>query len=239
MSNNSINKSLADFLFFQIAVEINILDAYSDILTKDEIKKIDSTKTVWAKTNDSILTPDNWSKKVDIFYKQRMETYNKSYADAEKINLELETLEKLTINKTEYKILKSRYKDYLLNKLQQPKQTDIINSDKNGFLLKENNFDNVEPQKVVKHFYKLVENGYITQSNFNLFIESLFYKNQKLNSKIEIIKPNSKSRVKKIFYTYYDSIQSEKYSNQEKYLKLLTDNFIGFNYKSLKTNFSK
>lgn len=126
MSKNSINKNLADFLFFQIAVEVNILDAHSDKLTKDEIKKIDSTKTVWTKTNDSILTPDNWSKKVDIFYKQRMETYNKSYTDAEKINLELERLEKLTINKTEYKILKSRYKDYLLSKLQEPQQ--IVNN---------------------------------------------------------------------------------------------------------------
>ena len=110
---------------------------------------------------------------------------------------------------------------------------------KSIYSLNENNFDNVEPQKVVNHFYKLVENGYITQSNFNLFIEIVFYKNQTLNSKIDIIKPNSKGRVKKIFYKYYDSIQSEKYSNQEKYLKLLTDNFSGFNYNSLKTNFSK
>ena len=126
-----------------------------------------------------------------------------------------------------------------INKQPQQIETNKPDEVENIYLLNKNNFDNVEPQKVVDYFYKLVDNGYITQSNFNLFINSVFSKNQKLNSKIDIIKPNSKGRVKKIFYNYYDSIQSEKYSNQEKYLKLLTDNFSGFNYNSLKTNFSK
>jgi hypothetical protein len=44
-----------------------------------------------------------------------METYPESYTESEKIKLELEDLEKLTINKTDYKILKERYKKYLNN----------------------------------------------------------------------------------------------------------------------------
>ena len=117
------------------------------------------------------------------------------------------------------------------------KKPDEVNN--NSYQLIENNFDNVEPQKVIKHFNKLVESGYITQSDFNSFIENRFYLNKNVSIKIDILKENSKGKVKKIFYTYYDSIQPDKYSNLEKYLKLLTENFSGFNYVSLKTNFSK
>ena len=54
-----------------------------------------------------------------------METYNSSYTDVEKINLELEDLDKIPINKPEYKTLKKRYKKYLLSKLKQPQLTEI------------------------------------------------------------------------------------------------------------------
>lgn len=171
MSKNSINKSLADFLFFQIAFEVNILDSYSDILTKDEIKKIDSTKTVWAKTNDSILTPDNWSKKVDIFYKQRMETYNKSYTDAEKIDLELEALEKLTINRTEYRILKNRYKHYLLNELQQPQQNETSINDE----VKTNEYIEIFKNDIGYTIFLELNNIYKDKNNKQANYSFLFY----------------------------------------------------------------
>jgi hypothetical protein len=53
-----------------------------------------------------------------------METYNSSYTLNEKIKLELETLEKLPIIKTDYKILKERYQKYLTNVKPQPKEID-------------------------------------------------------------------------------------------------------------------
>jgi len=115
---NRIFKKTADFSFFQIYIDTktdNILDDFKDVLTANEIKKLDKNKSIRIRNNDSIVTIDNWNKLKDIFFSQRMEMYNLSYTLNEKIKLELETLEKLPINKTDYKILKERYQKYLTN----------------------------------------------------------------------------------------------------------------------------
>jgi hypothetical protein len=115
---NNILKNLAEFSFFQIYIETktgNIIDDFKDVLTSDEINKLDKNKIIRIKNNDSIVTTDNWGKLKDVFFTQRMETYNLSYTLNEKIKLELEILEKLPINKTDYKILKERYQKYLTN----------------------------------------------------------------------------------------------------------------------------
>src|SRR5690606_7724122 len=49
-------------------------------------------------------------------------TYKDSYTLAEKIKLELSRLEKLPINKTDYQILKDRYRAYLEQKQALPPQ---------------------------------------------------------------------------------------------------------------------
>jgi len=126
---NRILKKIADFSFFQVYIDTktsNIIDDFKDVLTADEIKKLDNNKSIRIRNNDSILTTDNWSKLKDIFFSQRMETYNSSYTLNEKIKLELEALEKLPINKTDYKILKERYQKYLTNLTAQslPKEID-------------------------------------------------------------------------------------------------------------------
>ena len=123
---NRVFKKIADFNFFKIDInpkKVNILDVFKDMLTADEIKKLDKNKVVRIGNNDSVTT-DNWSKLKDIFFSQRMETYNSSYTLNEKIKLELETLEKLPIIKTDYKILKERYQKYLTNVKPQPKEID-------------------------------------------------------------------------------------------------------------------
>ena len=115
---NRVFKKTADFSFFQIYIDTktgNILDDIKDVLTADEIKKLDKNKSIRIRNNDSIVTIDNWSKLKDIFFSQRMEMYNSSYTPNEKIKLELEILEKLPIIKTDYKILKERYQKYLTN----------------------------------------------------------------------------------------------------------------------------
>ena len=124
---NRIFKKTADFSFFQIYIDTktgNILDDIKDVLTADEIKKLDKNKSIRIRNNDSIVTIDNWSKLKDIFFSQRMEMYNSSYTPNEKIKLELEILEKLPIIKTDYKILKERYQKYLTNVKPQPKEID-------------------------------------------------------------------------------------------------------------------
>ena len=124
---NRVFKKTADFSFFQIYIDTktgNILDDIKDVLTADEIKKLDKNKSIRIRNNDSIVTIDNWSKLKDIFFSQRMEMYNSSYTPNEKIKLELEILEKLPIIKTDYKILKERYQKYLTNVKPQPKEID-------------------------------------------------------------------------------------------------------------------
>ncbi|TYB74500.1 hypothetical protein ES676_07465 [Bizionia saleffrena] len=171
MSLNSISQRSADCHFFQIFVEVNVLDTFSDMLAKDEINKMDKNKTVWAKTNDSIITPTNWNEKKDVFYQQRMETYNKSFASTEKIDLELEALEKLTINKNEYKILKNRYKDYLLNELQQPQQFENANVDE----IKENKYIEVFKNDIGYSIFLAIHYIYKKKTNKQAYYSFLYY----------------------------------------------------------------
>ena len=141
--NRILNKT-ADFSFFQVYIDTktsNIIDDFKDVLTSDEIKKLDKNKVVRIKNNDSIITIDNWSKLKDVFFSQRMETYNSSYTLNEKIKLELEILEKLPINKTDYKILKERYQKYLTNlKPQQKKnnEPDEVKKELHNNIFKDN-----------------------------------------------------------------------------------------------------
>lgn len=104
--------------------------------------------------------------------------------------------------------------------------------------LKQNEFDDVEPSKVYQHFKQLVDNKYITNENFNLFLRTVFVQNKTLTTKIEIIKPNSKQRVQKIFYSYFEKFVQNKYGTKQRYIDLLCNNFTGFNSKTLKTNFA-
>lgn len=100
-SKQRLSKSLSDINFFQIYFETNNGKEYNNL---------------------SIINPENWDNLRDNFFTQRMEKYKESYTQTEKINLEIEYLENLTINKTDYKILKDRYKEYLKSKQTPPQQ---------------------------------------------------------------------------------------------------------------------
>lgn len=108
----NIAGQLADFIFFQIEV---IADFEFEGKTYKNVKQ---------KNNDSILTPENWEQHKETFFNQRLDTYKDSYKLKEKIKLELEALKKLPINKTDYQILKDRYKEYLKQKQVIPPQPD-------------------------------------------------------------------------------------------------------------------
>jgi hypothetical protein len=73
-----------------------------------------------------------------------MEMYNSSYTLNEKIKLELETLEKLPINKTDYKILKERYQKYLTNiepQQQKNNEPDEVKKELHNNIFKGNAFE--------------------------------------------------------------------------------------------------
>ena len=144
---NRILKKIADFSFFQVYIDTktsNTIDDFKDVLTADEIKKLDNNKVVRIKNNDSTITVDNWSELKDIFFSQRMEMYNSSYTLNEKIKLELETLEKLPINNTDYKILKERYQKYLTNiepQQQKNNEPDEVKKELHNNIFKGNAFE--------------------------------------------------------------------------------------------------
>ena len=103
---NTVDKILtriADFSFFQIYVQ-------ADVSIDGRLYKNQKVRN-----NSSILTPANWDENVQVFFEQRMSSYKDSYSPNEKIELELEILERLPINSRDYKILKSRYFEYLLS----------------------------------------------------------------------------------------------------------------------------
>jgi hypothetical protein len=109
-TKSKIQEQLAEFTFFQIEV-------IADLEFEGKIHK-----DVKQKNNNSILTPENWEQHKETFFVQRMTTYKGSYTLAEKIKLELSGLEKLPTNKTDYQILKDRYKAYLEQKKTLPPQ---------------------------------------------------------------------------------------------------------------------
>jgi hypothetical protein len=165
---NRVFKKIADFNFFKIDInpkKVNILDVFKDMLTADEIKKLDKNKVVRIGNNDSVTT-DNWSKLKDIFFSQRMETYNSSYTLNEKIKLELETLEKLPIIKTDYKIIKERYQKYLTNiepQQQKTNEPDEVKKELHNNIFIGNAFE-IWQSMFVK--FKIIESNYSTDIDF-------------------------------------------------------------------------
>jgi hypothetical protein len=102
--------------FFQIETETTIGESCKEMFTDIEIEQIDLNKKIMIRNNEGILTLENWDNYKDIFFKQRFSTYKNSYTYAEKLKLELSTLENITTNKADYKILIQRYNSYLVEK---------------------------------------------------------------------------------------------------------------------------
>lgn len=82
-------------------------------------------------------------------------------------------------------------------------------------------------------------NPYLSEDQFNDFIKRAFL-GKKETDKIELfIKPNNKLKVQYLFYDFYKLCKKE-YCEYEKaiFVKLLTDNFTNFKYKSVFENFN-
>lgn len=209
------------------------------------------------------LIPEYFDLAFNEFKEEQIKFLGKIYNDRdaffEFIKNEVDKMQKRIDSQNEY-LLKHRYHkfeskendikvceayiQYLnrkIDEVKQPQQLETNNTDEVKIIdnLKQNKFDDVQPSKVYQHFKQLVENKYITNENFNLFLSTVFEQNKTLTTKIEIIKPNSKQRVQKIFYTYYETFVQNKYGTKQTYIDLLCNNFTGFNSKNLLTNFAK
>lgn len=122
---NQLQKEINDFSFFQI-----------DIVGSIEIDgKI--YENVKQRNNDSIITTENWNERKLEFFNQRMSNYEDSFSQTEKIELEIENLNKEEFEKNDYKILKKRYLDLLNCELNNEPQTQE-NEIEHPFSMKEN-----------------------------------------------------------------------------------------------------
>ena len=105
----------------------------------------------------------------------------------------------------------------------------------------ENNFDSVKNTKVYEYFKtKLVDKKYLTIDNLHNYLKVAFENpKQPPLTKFSFEKKYFIKDIRKIFYDYFTSINTENYSTQDKYIKLLTDYFEGFDFEKIKNNFNK
>ncbi len=102
---NQLQKEINGFSFFQI-------DIVGSIVVDGKIYE-----NVTQRNNDSIITTENWNERKLEFFNQRMSNYEDSFSQTEKIELEIENLNKEEFETDNHKILKKRYLDLLNDKL--------------------------------------------------------------------------------------------------------------------------
>ena len=107
---NKFLKEINDFSFFQIEIVGSI--------------EIDGKiyENVKQRNNESIITTENWNKSRLEFFNQRMNIYKDSFSQTEKIELEIEQLNKKEFETDQHKILKKRYLDLLNENLNKKKE---------------------------------------------------------------------------------------------------------------------
>ena len=235
-SNNEISqsvyKNLQNFQFFQIEV-------IADMKFEGKVYK-----NVKQRNNNSILNTENWEQHKVVFFKQRMETYKDSYTLEEKVDLELETLEKLPKKSEDYKILKDRYKKYLKALLSQPTTNQKPVFNENGIEQNKvnftNNFDAADEDEIHRYFYdKLVKKKMLTQAELNEFLISAFQENTPPKKRFKLKNVLTKRKVISIFYKYFKDEAQRPHGKQEQYASLLGEYFEGYKTSTIKTNFSK
>lgn len=220
-----ITELTADLNFFQIWV-------FADYKIDGKI-----VKDFEQRNNDSILTPENWEQHEETFFTQRMATYKDSYTLAEKLKLEVSRLEKLPINKTDYQILKDRYKSYLEQKQGLPTQQAETITKQPNFT---NNFDNITTVEIFEHFNAgLVNKGYLTEQELNEYLKAAFELKTKPKRPFKLKHTPSKQRIYTLFYIYYKDISQKKHDRQKDYAALLGDYFEGYKTETIRTNWAR
>ncbi|WP_396185925.1 hypothetical protein [Flavobacterium sp.] len=128
-------------------------------------------------------------------------------------------------------------KSELEGKTTLPKPLNLVENSEFKFT---NNFDNVAESKILEYFTeKLVETKYISENDLILFLKLAFDKMEVPQQKISFARLNTQRGIIKIFYNYYKIIAGKPHGKQERYIKLLSDYFISFDYEKIRTNFSK
>jgi len=199
-----IMEQLANLNFFQIEV-------IADLEFEGKIYK-----NVKQRNNDSILTTENWEQHKETFFAQRMATYKDSYTLAEKIKLELSVLEKLPINKTDYQILKDRYRAYLEQKQALPPQP--IDKEQNR-----------TKQVIAETFENMDKKGwqyaFSTEQDYNLFTDLLTnffeYKDYSIPETAIQLKRTCKTKVAKTLGEIHAELSENPLNSDIEYFKIV------------------
>jgi hypothetical protein len=136
--------------------------------------------------------------------------------------------------------LKERLEE--LNKPEQPEPEPLDLSDTSTIEtpLFNNKFDNVKESTVIEYFTKnLVETKHISETDLFLFLDLAFDKMKVPKQKISFEHLKTQQKIINVFYNYYKITAGKPYGKQKKYINLLCDYFIGFEYDKIKTNFAK
>ena len=108
-----------------------------------------------------------------------------------------------------------------------------------GFKFK-NNFDTVSEISIYKFFSKeLIDKGYLTKEKLEEYLTLGFEENKKPVIKFSFDKIKTQREIINIFYKYYKIIAQKPYGKKKIYLELLTNYFIGYDYNTIESNFSK
>lgn len=102
-----------------------------------------------------------------------------------------------------------------------------------------NEFDKVKEIEIYNHFNKhLVNNGYLTKNELEIFLTEAFYKKNIPDLKFDLKNIPNKKTIINIFYSYY-MLAQKPHGKKPQYVKLLTDYFNGYEYSNTLTNFAK
>lgn len=118
----------------------------------------------------------------------------------------------------------------------QQNQTDEVTS------FTKNNFDHVPPKKVYDYFKKeLVDTGYLSLEDLEKYLIVAFQDKTVPAERFTITynRSSTPTKIKKIFYKYYEKIAQDKHGKMKYYCGLLGEYFNGFNTDKISRNFNK
>ncbi len=141
--------------------------------------------------------------------------------------------------------LKTKWKLYLDNYYFHKSVSLSLQSHCEFSIATSNNFFNVMPLiKVYDCFSKLIDESILSIDNYHIFFLKAFvgYVYPKAFFNIKSERDGTKKAIYKLFYTFYqtcifDQVYEKQLSCKEKYIKLLADNFEGFEFETVKNNF--
>ncbi|MFY8068538.1 MAG: hypothetical protein ACOVMG_00450 [Flavobacterium sp.] len=104
----------------------------------------------------------------------------------------------------------------------------------------ENNFDNINPTEIYKHFKAgLVEKKYLTEQQLNMYLKAAFELKTIPETLFKIKNAPKKAAIEAVFYEYYKNVAGKIHGRQNQYAALLGDYFDGFKTTTVSSNFSK